>query len=700
MIKKSFSMKFSMTISFSLVAVFLISGFGIVTYIQEKQRLHDSINETMKLNTELIAESIDSWMQLRVAALEAKKTFMEKDGTISLVSQGGFGNNSYLKGNAGKYGVDIFYMGLPDDSFIYGGDWTAADDFKATERPWYKAAAKKKDTIITDYYVDANTGELNISVASPIYSITGKLEGVLGMDLYLTDLIRLLEDHHRQGTNNALIDLRGVIVAHTDEEMVGKNAMDLKDDNGIAFMEAMMNSYSGNQDFTLNNAKRTVFYDDIPSMSWKTAIIVSEDLIYGPLRALRIQIFLFILATVLINAPLIYIISRCFAKRISNVSESLQEISEGDGDLTKSIKIVRNDEISLLTRNFNDFTSLIRTMISGIKKSTESTMKTKDQLLVNTEETAAAINEISANMHSIETQIKRLDESIMNSSDSVLSIDGSVSGFNSIREEQAAIVEETAASIVHMTNSLKQVADISQEKKAIAGQLTETSRKGSIQLENLTTTFNENVVSRLTAIEDMTNIIKGISSQINLLSMNAAIEAAHAGDSGRGFAVVADEIRKLAESSSSSVKIIDSSVKEIRNGVDDTVKNTKATAAIFDEMNTVVDDFVVALNQIANNTSELMTGSQEIGSTSRRLNEITVSIKDSADVMKSGTEELSKEMETIKDVSKTVLAGIQEAVVGSNEIVQAMDMVKELSNDLAANSEDLKDEIDRFKTEE
>ncbi|MBF9014670.1 MULTISPECIES: methyl-accepting chemotaxis protein [unclassified Oceanispirochaeta] len=698
--KKYFSMKYSMSISFSLLAVLLISAFGTLTYIQEQQRLHDSIYETMKLNTELIAESIDSWMQLRLAALEAKRAFMEQEGTINLVRQGGYSNNIYLKGDEGRYGVDVFYLGLPDDSFLYGEEWTTPDDYKATKRPWYKAAAEKKDTIITDYYTDAITGEQNITVAAPIYSITGKLIGVLGMDLYLSDLLQVLEAHHKEGTNSALMDERGIIVVHSDAEMVGTNALEMKDDNGKAFMESVMNSYDGNQDFTLNNAKRTVFYDDIPSISWKTVIMVSEKLIYGPLKALKLQIILFILVALLINAPLVYFVSSLFAKRISNVSESLQEISEGDGDLTKSIKVVRNDELSLLTENFNNFTTLIRNMISGIKTTADSTMETKDQLLVNTEETAAAINEISANMHSIETQIQRLDKSIGNSSSSVVSIDSSVSGFDSIREEQAAIVEETSASIVQMMNSLKQVASISQEKKAAAGQLTETSRKGSTQLENLSSSFNENVVSRLTAIEDMTKVIRGISNQINLLSMNAAIEAAHAGDSGRGFAVVADEIRKLAESSSSSVKIIDSSVKEIRNGVDDTVKNTKETAAIFVEMNTVVDDFVDALNQIASNTDELMAGSQEIGSTSRRLNEITISIKDSADVMKSETADLSKEMETIQNVSKTVLSGIQEAVIGSNEIVQAMDMVKELSNDLASNSEDLKNEIDRFKTEE
>ncbi len=692
-------MKHGMAFYFSVSAVLLITLFGLLIYSREKKSLYENVFTTMDFNTLVLSESIDDWLLLRIAAMESRKTILEKDGTLGLVIQGGSSNNPYLAGDPDQYGVGVFYLGLPDGRFLFGGDWAAPDDFDSTSRPWYREAESEKKTILTEYYIDAMTGEMNISAASPLYAPEGKFIAVIGMDLYLTELLELLNTYRIEGSENALIDEKGIIVAHSNEELVGKDALALTDDSGNSYLNETLSESSGHSRFTLDGKNRNVFYRTIPTLSWKTVTIMDDSRILSPLKSLRLQIILFVVATLLFNLVIVYIISHMIATRISRVSDSLKEISDGDGDLTRTLEVNSKDELSLLTGNFNSFTQILREMINRVKHNADTTLEAKDQLLVSTEEAAAAINQISANLASIEQQIRRLNESINSSSASVSSIDDSVSEFNGIREEQAAIVEETAASIVQMTGSLKQVARISSEKKEIAHRLTETSEEGSSRLDELTRIFHESVVTRLASIEDMTGIIRGIASQINLLSMNAAIEAAHAGDSGRGFAVVADEIRKLAESSSNSVRIIDSSVKEIRSGVDETVRSTDAASAIFSDMNGIVTEFVEALNQIAGNTNELMTGSMEIDTTSRRLNEITANIKESAGVMAEGTGNLDREMETIRDVSRSVLSGIQEAVAGSREIVTAMNLVQELSNGLAENSDNLKAALNRFKTE-
>ncbi|MBN2659415.1 MAG: HAMP domain-containing protein [Spirochaetales bacterium] len=697
--RKFISMRVRMSLWFSLVALVLVTAYGIVNLLRERDSVRNNLSRELALETEVTAQKIDGWIRLRMAALESRKTLLEEAGAVDVIRTGGYANNGFLNGDAAKYGAEFMYLGTPDGEFYYGGDWLAPPEFDPTARPWYLAAVAKRDTIFTDYYIDANTGQLNISIATPLYGKGNTLLGVLGIDLYLDELLGLLDSGEREGKSSALVDQKGITVAHPVAELVGGNVLDLKDDFGGSFMKPVVQESKGTQEYVFNGEMKTMVWEEIPSLGWKNVMFVTEAYMYNPVKQLIFLSAVFINGTVLIFIIITILISSAFVKKIKAVSDSLQDVAEGEGDLTRALETTTHDELAVLTENFNRFIDLMRRMISSIKSSAESTMAAKDSLVANTEETAAAINQISANMNSMEGQIQRLDESISISSRSVESIGRSVSGFNSIREEQAAIVEETAASIAEMIHSLEQVAKISREKKEVASNLTETSRKGGEQLETLSQAFNEKVVSRLSAIEDMTDIIRGIASQINLLSMNAAIEAAHAGDSGKGFAVVADEIRKLAESSSNSVKTIDTVIREIREGVNETVENTGETAQIFREMDIVVTDFVAALNQIANNTNELMTGSHEIGQTAQRLNEITVSIKDSADSMKTGTEELSREMLNIEDVSRTVLGGIQEAVVGAGQIVSAMDQVTGLSGELARNSEQLKSEIDRFKTD-
>lgn len=692
-------MRVRLSLWFSLVAFVLVSAFGSVNLLRERDNARNSLSRGLDLESEITAQKIDGWIRLRIAALESRKSILEEPGAVDVVRTGGHGSNGYLRGDAEIYGVEFLYIGTPDGKFYYGGDWIAPPEFDPTSRPWYTAAVAKRGTIFTDYYVDANTGQLNISIATPVYGEGNRLLGVLGIDLYLDELLGLLESNNQEGVSSALIDNKGITVAHPVADLIGGNVLDLLDDSGQPFMKPVVEDSTGIQEYTFKGERKTMVFREIPSLGWKIVFFVTEDYMFKPINQLILLSIIFISSTIVVFIIITILISSVFVKRIQAVSDSLNDVAEGEGDLTRSLETTTNDELAVLTDNFNKFIDLMRRMISNIKSSAESTMTAKDSLVANTEETAAAINQISANMNSMEGQIQRLDESISISSRSVESITRSVSGFNSIREEQAAIVEETAASIAEMIHSLEQVAKISREKKEVASALTETSRKGGEQLDTLSRAFDEKVVTRLSAIEDMTDIIRGIASQINLLSMNAAIEAAHAGDTGKGFAVVADEIRKLAESSSDSVKTIDTVIREIREGVNETVENTGETAQIFKEMDQVVTDFVAALNQIANNTNELMTGSQEIGQTAQRLNEITVSIKDSADSMKLGTEELSREMLNIEDVSRTVLGGIQEAVVGAGQIVSAMDQVSGLSGELARNSEQLKSEIDRFKTD-
>ncbi|MBN2628020.1 MAG: methyl-accepting chemotaxis protein [Spirochaetales bacterium] len=700
--KIRFGLIWQMTLSFGILAILTISLYGGMNYRRNRLDLENRILSNMDFRTSVSAKEIDSWLLTRIVALESKADNYRIKPTLDLTRTGGLSNNPFLSWDESTCGISECYIGTPEKKFYFGGDWLAPDDFDPTSRPWYQSAVKEKKTIITDYYTDAITGNLTITIATPLFDVRDKtLLGVLGIDLFLDDMLGLLNSTVlEEGSSLALIDDKGVTIAHPNEELIGKSVLDLLDDGGNPFMSPVIISPSGHQLYSFQRTEKAMVWQTTDRLGWKVVLFVPEEIMYAPLIALRNQIIIYIIISQVIFGTLVFFSSLYFVTRIKRVSLTLGEISDGEGDLTQSLKENNNDELTDLTANFNRFVRVIHDMIANIKQSANTTLSAKDTLVTNTEETAAAIDEISATMNSMEHQIKRLDSVIDNSSQSMKSISGSLDSFSGIRQEQAAIVEETAASIEQMLKSLQKVSEITQEKKEIATRLTETSRRGGDQLNTMNRIFNVKVVEKLESIENMTNIIRGIASQINLLSMNAAIEAAHAGDAGRGFAVVADEIRKLAESSSESVKTIDSVIGEIRVGVEDTAENSKETAQVFHEMDRVITDFVDALNLIANSTSELMLGSREIGSTSARLNEITLAIKNGAAVIDTGATELENELEAIQEISKTVLDGIHEAAIGTGDIVRAMVQVTTLSQELADTSNELKTRINRFKTDE
>ena len=210
--KKVFiSMKIRLSLWFSLVAVILVSAFGITNWSREKDNLSRSLIEGLTLSTEVAAQKIDGWILLRLAALESRKTILEQDGTLDLVRTGGPGNNAFLSGDADKYGADFMYIGTLGGEFFYGGDWVAPPEFDPVQRPWFGKAVSQRDTVFTDFYIDANTGQLNISIATPLYGRTDdKLIGVLGIDLFLDELLGLLDISGTDGLSAALIDHKGI----------------------------------------------------------------------------------------------------------------------------------------------------------------------------------------------------------------------------------------------------------------------------------------------------------------------------------------------------------------------------------------------------------------------------------------------------------------------------------------------------------
>lgn len=400
------------------------------------------------------------------------------------------------------------------------------------------------------------------------------------------------------------------------------------------------------------------------------------------IAALGFIVFITINTTLFITKPLTMMV---------DVSKAISE-----KNLAVSVDYRKNNELGMLGENLNTAVESLRTNISEMQESSDATVKSKDELAASTEETSSAINEISANNVSMRNQINELNRHIMDSTSSITQIDANIKNLGNLIDDQAAMVVQATAAINQMIASINNVASISESKKNSTKQLVNTSRTGGEKLAVTNNVISE-ISDRVTDIQEMMEIINSIASQTNLLSMNAAIEAAHAGDAGKGFAVVADEIRKLAESTSDNAKNISEVIGTITDNIEAASKAGIETQYAFENIQNEVITTEQALNEISASTRELTVGGEEILKAMTQLSEVSESIKTGAVEMEEGSSIVAGAMNNVEQISGTVTNGMEEVTLGIEEISRAMNDLNDIAIQLGDNSDKLDSIIKQFK---
>lgn len=308
------------------------------------------------------------------------------------------------------------------------------------------------------------------------------------------------------------------------------------------------------------------------------------------------------------------------------------------------------------------------------------------------EETGMAVVLIENRVNGIIKSIENMNNGFTSTKSALDAIGGSLEELKNNAQNQSANVTQSSAAIEEMVASIKSVSTTIQVRKKSVESLIETSRNGEEVIKQTESSFNE-VIDQISSIRDMTSLISGIAAQTNLLAMNAAIEAAHAGDAGRGFAVVADEIRKLAESSSGNAKKISENLKTMIASIENTGAQVKQSGHSFEEIREEVDTVAHAMDDIYNSTEELNTGSEEILRSTTSLNELTSNVMDSVNEVTEDKGTIDINLENNQNLSTELEQVAFEIKKDADEIKLSSDKVLSMANSLAEQSEVLKKEF-------
>jgi methyl-accepting chemotaxis protein len=394
---------------------------------------------------------------------------------------------------------------------------------------------------------------------------------------------------------------------------------------------------------------------------------------------------------------LIFFLHRIF--RPLNIFDTiLEEISLGEGDLTRRITINNKNEIGKLARNFNMTLDKIRNLVIKIKEEASTLLNTGDDLASNMQITAAAIKQITSNIQSIEGRIMNQSAGVTETHATMEQVVANIKRLNNHIENQSNHISQASSSIEEMVANINSVTSTLINNAGNVVTLREASEEGRTGLSAIASVIQE-IVKESEGLLEINSVMENISSQTNLLSMNAAIEAAHAGEAGKGFAVVAGEIRKLATSASNQSKTIGDVLVRIKKSIDKIKQTTEKVISKFEAIDTNVKIVSQQEENIRSAMEEQGTGSKQILDGVGGINQITRQVTSDSSEMHTSSKEVIRESENLEKETQQITVGMNEMASGAEQINSAAEHVSKISIKNREGINTLIKEVSRFKVD-
>ncbi|WP_195792573.1 methyl-accepting chemotaxis protein, partial [Pseudomonas aeruginosa] len=561
------SLKFShkILLAASLVVFAAFALFTLYNDYLQRNAIREDLESYLREMGDVTSSNIQNWLGGRLLLVEQTAQTLARDHSPEAVS-------ALLEQPALTSTFSFTYLGQQDGVFTMRPDSPMPAGYDPRSRPWYKDAVAAGGLTLTEPYVDAATQELIITAATPVKA-AGNTLGVVGGDLSLKTLVQIINSLDFSGMGYAfLVSGDGKILVHPDKEQVMKTLSEVYPQNtpkiATGFSEAELHGHTRILAFTPIKG--------LPSVTWYLALSIDKDKAYAMLSKFRVSAVAAALISIVAILVLLGLLIRLLMQPLHLMGRAMQDIAQGEGDLTKRLAVTSRDEFGVLGDAFNQFVERIHRSIREVA-GTAHKLHDVSQLVVNASNSSMANSDEQSNRtNSVAAAINELGAAAQEIARNAADASHHASDANHQAEDGKQVVEQTIRA------------------------MNELSEKISASCANI-----EALNNRTVNIGQILEVIKGISEQTNLLALNAAIEAARAGEAGRGFAVVADEVRNLAHRAQESALQIQKMIEELQVGA------REAVATMTESQRYSLESV-----EIANRAGE------SLGSVTRRIGEI------------------------------------------------------------------------------